>query len=540
MAEKNNQHSDSTDKFLKSSKVPYSINRQSNVFKRIILIIIAFISGASFMIIELAANRVLAPWFGNSLFTWTGLIGVILIAMSIGYYLGGWLADRKSDYLTLSHLLAASSVSILLIPLLQLALGNSLVDTDVMLGPVLASVLLFALPGCLLGSVSPYVIRMTSLLSSDRHIGLSAGTIFMYSTLGSVVGTFSAGFILIPQIQLSTIFLVSSLLMMCLAISGYLILSPDKKLLPFSILVGLNALLVTLCIIIKPEIENGVIYDKTTFYHRIKVLQKATKDGDKMTSLYLDTAFQGAQYDRSNELTSKYQGYWELSRVFCPKVERAAFLGAGAFCMPELLLKSYPETKVDVVEIDPQLVEVGRLFFKLNDYPQLNIIINDARRYLLLTEKRYDLIFGDVYNGLRYVPAHLLSKEFFLLIKSRLEDRGVFMMNLIGTIHGNNSSIFNATLKTINSVFGMSYVFAVKPKELDSIQNIIIIATNYDTHLDIPEIWQTNNNVQLKQLLSTFINPKEYKYNVSHAPLLTDDYNPVEYLTTKSIYFENK
>ena len=199
MTDKNNQNTDSKDKLLKSSKIPYSENNQSNVFKRIMLIIIAFISGASIMIIELAANRVLAPWFGNSLFTWTGLIGVILIAMSVGYYFGGWLADRKCDYLTLSHLLAASSVSILLIPLLQLALGNSLIHTNVMLGPVLASLLLFALPGCLLGSVSPYVIRMTSLLSSDRHIGLSAGTIFMYSTLGSVVGTFSAGFILIPH-----------------------------------------------------------------------------------------------------------------------------------------------------------------------------------------------------------------------------------------------------------------------------------------------------------------------------------------------------
>ena len=114
------------------------------------------------------------------------------------------------------------------------------------------------------------------------------------------------------------------------------------------------------------------------------------------------------------------------------------------------------------------------------------------------------------------------------------------MMNLIGAIHGKKSLIFNATLKTINSVFGISYVFVINPKELDSIQNIIIIATNYDTHLDIPEIWQTNKNPQLKQLLSTFINQKEYECNVSHAPLLTDNYNPVEYFTAKSIYFANK
>ena len=328
--------------------------------------------------------------------------------------------------------------------------------------------------------------------------------------------------------------------MMCLSISVYLILSYENKLWPLSILIGLNVLLFTLCIIIKPEIDHGVIYDKTTFYHRIKVFQKATKDGDKMTSLYLDTAFQGAQYDKSNQLPSKYQAYWELSQVFCPQVKHAAFLGAGAFGMPESLIKSYPAAKVDVVEIDPQLVEVGRLFFKTNDYPQLNIIINDARRYLQLTEKRYDFIFGDVYNGLRYVPAHLLSKEFFLLIKNRLEDRGVFMMNLIGAIHGKDSSIFNATLKTINSAFNISYIFVINPKDLNSIQNIIIIATKYDTHLDIPEIERTHKNRQLKQLLSTFISPIEYANNINHAPLLTDNYNPVEYLVTKSIYFDSK
>ncbi|MHB9072662.1 MAG: spermidine synthase [Desulfobaccales bacterium] len=540
MTKMDNLNRVSGDKILKSAKAPYLILMQSNLFKRIMLIIIAFVSGALIMIIELAANRVLAPWFGNSLFTWTGLIGVILIAMSVGYYLGGWLADQKSDYLTLSHILAASSVSILLIPLLQLALGNSMTDTDVMLGPVLASVLLFALPGCLLGSVSPYVIRLTSLLSSDKHIGLSAGTIFMYSTLGSVVGTFSAGFILIPQTQLSTIFIASSLLMMFLSISGYLILSADKKLLHISVLVSLITLLSALSIIIKPGIDKGVIYDKTTFYHRIKVFQKATNDRDIMTSLYLDTAFQGAQYDRSSQLPSKYQRYWELSKIFCSDVKHAAFLGAGAFGMPEALIKSYPEAKVDVVEIDPKIVEVGSLFFKTNNYPQLNIIINDARRYLLFTKNHYDLIFSDVFNGLRYVPTHLLSKEFFLLIKSRLDDRGVFMMNLIGTLHGRNSIIFNATLKTINSVFGRSYVFVINPKELDSIQNIIIIATNYDTQLDIPEIMQNNKNTQLKQLLSTFLNQKEYAYSVSQAPLLTDNYNPIEYFTAKSIYFANK
>jgi spermidine synthase len=526
--------------FSHASSLSDSLNIRRNSIKRIMLIIIAFVAGASIMIIELAANRVLSPWFGNSLFTWTGLIGVILIAMSGGYYLGGWLADRKSDYVTLSHLLAASSVTILLIPLLQLALGNSLTDADVMLGPVIASVLLFALPGCLLGSVSPYVIRLTSLLSADKHIGLSAGTIFMYSTLGSVAGTFCTGFILIPRFQLSTIFIANSLIIMFLALAGYLILSQGRNLWAIAVLVGVNALMVSSGATLKPGVDQGVIYDKTTFYHRIKVFQKATTEGDVMTSLYLDTAFQGAQYDRSDQLPSKYQRYWELSKVFCPDVKHAVFLGAGAFGMPESLLKAYPEAEVDVVEIDPQVVEVGSRFFKINDFPKLNIIINDARRYLLLTNKRYDFIFSDVFNGLRYVPAHLLSKQFFLIIKNRLEDKGVFMMNLIGALHGKDSLIFSTTLKTINSVFRKSYVFVINPGELESIQNIIIVATNYDHQLDIPAIRQSHNHKQLQQLLSTFIPQREYAANMSHAPLLTDDYNPIEYLIAKSLYFANK
>ena len=149
------------------------------------------------MIIELAAHRILAPWFGNTLYTWTGLIGVMLIALSFGYYAGGWLADIRCDYKILANLLAVSSGAILLIPLINDLISRSLQNADVLLGPVLASILLFALPGCLLGSISPYIIRLVSLLSCDRHIGLSTGTIFMFSTLGSVVGTFGAGFFLI-------------------------------------------------------------------------------------------------------------------------------------------------------------------------------------------------------------------------------------------------------------------------------------------------------------------------------------------------------
>ena len=180
----------------------------------------AFFAGAALMIIELCANRVLAPWFGNSLYTWTGLIGIILVAMSFGYYLGGWLVDRKPDFATLCQLLLASAFFTVLIPFLQQGLEDIFSQADLVWGPVLSSVILFTLPGCLLGSVSPFAIRLTSLLYQDRRIGTSAGSIGMISTLGSVLGTFGAGFFFIPQMGVRTIFFVIAILLASLSLVG--------------------------------------------------------------------------------------------------------------------------------------------------------------------------------------------------------------------------------------------------------------------------------------------------------------------------------
>ena len=134
--------------------------------------------------------------------------------------------------------------------------------------------------------------------------------------------------------------------------------------------------------------------------------------------------------------------------------------------------------QVEVIEIDPQLIEVGRRFFRIGEYPQLTMIADDARRYLRLTDKKYDLIFGDVYHGVRNVPAHLITREFFNLVRERLRERGVYMMNLIGTIQGPHSSSFRSTVHTLQAVFKHTYVFAIEPTNLRQVQNIIIVATD--------------------------------------------------------------
>jgi spermidine synthase len=488
------------------------------------------------MIIELCANRILAPWFGNSLYTWTGLIGIILVAMSVGYYFGGWLVDRRPNFVTLVHLLMMSAFFTLVIPLFHTVLEDSFSETNLVWGPILASLVLFALPGCLLGSVSPFAIRLISLLYADKRIGLSAGWIGMASTLGSVVGTFSAGFLLIPHMGIRAIFLFTGIILGLLAAIGYTFFpSGGRK----------KALLINASILVPlifgvfasgSKVPAHVVFNQTTFYHQIRVFQSMLPNGDYERTLYLDTTIEGAQYEKSRELPIAYQRYWELVKIFCPKIKSAAFMGAGAYAMPQSLLDAYPHVAIDVIEIDPKLVEVGRSFFRLKEYPQIAALVDDARHYLNTSKKRYDLIFGDAYNGVRYVPAHLITLEFFELIKKRLDEKGVYMMNLISAIQGENSNLFLSVVKTLGLVFDHTYVFALHPNRLTEAQNIIIVASGQKLSMHYDFAKMDPNARGIKLMLGTYVPPN--MYDISKATVLSDNFNPVEYMVAKSLIKE--
>lgn len=505
------------------------------LFHRIMLVIMAFTAGASVMVIELSAIRVLAPWFGNSLYTWTGLIGVILTAMSAGYYFGGWLADKKTSYAILSHILALAALFILAIPLVAHLLGRPLAGLDVILGPVLATLLLFAVPGFFLGSVSPYIIRLVSLLSADKHIGLSAGTVYMVSTIGSVLGTFAAGFWLIPSLNLEQVFWSTGAALALLAALGY-ILSLQKRAFVVGhllVLVVAVPVLVGAASLAKPPPDSHLVYHKASYYHLIRVFQKKLPSGMGITELYLDTTREGALYDKSSTLPIQALRYWALAPLFRGDLDSALVLGGGTFTLPETFLDHFPQAKVEVVEIDPAVVDVGRRFFRLNRYPQMGIVVDDARRFLSRTPQKYDLIFGDAYNGLRSVPSHLLTKEFFQAVKNRLTERGIFMMHLINAVQGKDAALFNAVIKTISQVFPETLVFAILPQKLTKIQSIIIVAADFDLDPAAVLAALPPEKQALRNLLLTRIPPEIYR--AQEGSLLTDGFNPVEYLIARTI-----
>ncbi|GAB4290652.1 MAG: fused MFS/spermidine synthase [Myxococcota bacterium] len=515
----------------------FSVKRESynppRIAKVLFLISVAFLAGAAIMVVELAANRILAPWFGNSLYTWTSLIGVILIALSVGYYLGGWLVDRNPAYSILATLLLLSALFVAAIPLLKGLFENFFEGDDVIYGSLAASLVLFAIPGALLASISPFCVRLISKTADDRNIGISAGTISTASALGSVFGVFIAGFYLIPSFRISWIFIITAFLLLLLSAVVVALFYGRNCSPPYLGSFLLTAVVGYLAAGGLPQSEKSpsLLYEKTSFYHRIRVIEEK-RGGEPLKLLTLDTTVEGAQYEDSREIPIAYQRFWELGGALAGEAKRAAFLGGGAFTMPQALLDKYgDDVKVHAVEIDPYVIETARRFFRLNDYPALNTVADDARRFLQKSDGRLDLIFGDVYNGVHYIPFHLVTREFFSLAKERLSENGVFMMNLISGVIGEKSLFFGAICKTLQSSFPHIYLFQAEPIHPAKPQNLVIVASKKELSRKFEELKKDDANPQIKKMLSRFVSPD--RYDCSAAPLLTDDYNPVEFLVSR-------
>lgn len=499
---------------------------------RLFLGSLCFLSWASVMVIEICAYRLLAPQFGNSVFTWTALIGVILIASSGGSYLGGWLADRKPALDIMGKLLAGSAVLVFFIPTLHSLLGPSIAAGGrLVIGPILISLLLFAVPAILLGAVSPAAVRFYSLTSGDTHVGASAGIISMLGSLGSFTGTFLSGFVLISNFGVRSIFFGVALLLLALAIIAFTLAKNSfRQQLPI-LITGLIAAAVALGD--RPATPPDVIHEEESFYHRIRVSDSGSSP-HKRRVLELDSTQEGGMNPDTGDLILAYQHYWRLAQLNQDlKLNRALFLGAGAFGMPNELSRTLPNAHVDVAEIDPRVIEVGRKFFQLDKHPRVNAHPGDARRFLLdhdKPEQRWDLIFGDAYNGIRAIPVHLTSKEFFQLIHDRLTDEGAFVMNVISAVQGPRGELLAGLLTTVRATFPFVEVFGVGGR-LDEPQNVILLATKSNWNARITDRFQAPGSL-MQRIVSTYIPPSRLP-----APVVafTDDKNPVDAIIARGL-----
>jgi spermidine synthase len=383
---------------------------------------LVFGAGIGALATEITGSRLLAPYFGSSTVVWANLIGIVLAALALGYWLGGRVADRRPERKLLGRIVLAAALFVAVIPFaaksfLDLTVeGLDSASAGAVVGSFLAVLLLCAPPVVLLGMVSPFAIRLA--VSSIATAGAVAGRLYALSTAGSLLGTFLPALVLIPAIGTQRTFLVIAVLLAatsCFMLGARYLLA--TALLGALLLVSPGAI----------KAEKGLIHEETSLYQYIGVVQRP--DGRRILHLNEGVAIHSV-WRRDAVLTGgEWDTYLALPPLLGRPLERVAILGNAAGTTARALGVYYPHAEVDGVELDPAVTRVGRKYFGLGDNPRLTVHAADARPFLRSTDARYDLIVVDAYRQ-PYVPFYLATREFFQLIRDHLTPGGIVALNV--------------------------------------------------------------------------------------------------------------
>lgn len=397
------------------------------------LYLLVFVVGACTLGTEIAGARLLAPYFGDSTIVWANTIAVVLVALSVGYWLGGKLADRDPRLETLCKVVLGGSLMIGIVPFLARPfLGISVdafdsISVGAFAGSLFGVLVLLAIPVMVLGSVSPWAIRIA--MSDVEHAGELAGRLYAVSTAGSLVGTMVAALVTIPLLGTQRTFLVLALIVALVGLAG---LGWRWLAVP----VALGAAIFIPVGTIKAADTGQVLFEAETTQQYARVVE--LPDGQRNLELNEGQAIHSI-YRPGSWLVG---GYWDENLVlpFTTTVGprppgRVAILGSAAGTVARAYGHFFPETKVDAVEIDGELTSLGRRFFDL-DNPDMEVFTEDARPWLRQADPAYDTIMVDAYRQ-PYIPFYLATKEFFELVRDRLRPGGTILIN-VGHPEGND------------------------------------------------------------------------------------------------------
>jgi len=502
------------------------------------LLLVVASSGMTTMAVEMAASRLLGPYFGDSILVWANLIGLILIYLSLGAYLGGRWADRRPQAEFLLSITALSALWVGLIPLVaapvlrlaQNAFGRSAAalaayDALQIGGSFISVLVLLAPPVILLGTVSPFAIRL--LTRRAHRAGSSAGRVYALSTVGSIVGTFSPVLITIPLLGTARTFYLFSILLLAASLIGLIAARARRRALLASLAL---ALVICIAVLLPPRVvkaDERAVFEAESRYNYIQVLQL-----DRVRYLMLNEG-QGVHsiYDPDQLATF---GTWDLLAVaplineppfHATQVERICIIGLAGGTVARQATALYGPIPIDGVEIDPAIIDVGRRFFDMNQ-DNLQAIATDGRFYLAKSPHLYDLIAVDAYR-LPYIPFQLATSEFFGLARAHLTDHGVLAINVGRT--ATDYRMVEAMAATLGQHF--THVYAI---DLADTFNTILIAANRPSNVANLAI----NAQQTAQpwVIQVATQATEHVHPLSgDGPIFTDDRAPVESLTNAII-----
>jgi spermidine synthase len=498
---------------------------------RRLLLPLVFISGMSSLGVEFGASRLLAPYFGTSLYVWGVLIGLILIYLSAGYVIGGRLADRHPRDEVLYQITAWAGLWIGLIPLVSYPIllasqqGFKNLSVGLVAGTLLAVVLLFAIPVILLGCVSPFAIRL--LLKNIETGGNTAGRVYALSTAGSILGTFLPVFWFIPTYGTRPTLVGFGLALVVISVAG---LWPRRRLYAaFGIAVILAWILLPSGI--KPPEVGSLVYEKESAYNYIQVVQDGTK-----TELILNEGQAiHSIYDSQSNLTHGYWDYLLLADSFRPaqavpvSPRSVAFLGLAAGTgAREYRLAFGAQIDITGVEIDPDILAVGKRYFHLDD-ASAHEVVADARYWLDTQAGRYDVIVLDAYRQ-PYIPFHLTTREFFQQVRAHLNPGGVIAVNVGRT--ASDYRLVDALASTMAAVFP-----SVMLLDDPNYTNTVVYASTESTTVD-----DVTHNLGLvtaplaSVAARSALDQGKLRKSPYHGQVYTDDLAPIEQLIDQIIF----
>lgn len=468
-----------------------------------------FLSGAACLVLELAGARLISPFYGSSIYTWSAMITVTMVALALGYAWGGRQADRQPYLLLFARLLTAAGLTVAAVPWLRVPVLRASLPLGVQTGALASAAVLLGPALMLLGALGPLAVRLTATGASDS--GRKSGDAWAVSTAGSVLGAVLTGFILVPHLPISKILYGTALLLLLLGAFGSWL---AQRAIPLGQLSACAACLgLALMPAPKPLLSLSA---RESAYGRIVVMDNGAK-----RYLLVNGTSQSVMEKPEGESESQYIRALEWSRALRPKAKRALVVGLGAGLLPKALERR--GLTVDAFEIDPAIEEAARKDF---DYePKGRVIVGDGRALLEAGLGPWDLIFLDAF-GAESPPAHLFTTEAFARVRDSLSHDGVFAINIISAVAQPDDRPWKAVYRTLSASFPHVRAFVASDPS-DGLANILLFASAGPLEAGPPAA-PARSAKEIALMLSHELRPTPH--DLARSPILTDDFAPLDAL----------
>ncbi len=480
-----------------------------------VLALIVFLSGGCLMALELVGSRLIAPTYGSSIYTWGSLLGIFMLALSVGYYFGGKIADMFPSYATLAIILALSGLGVIFIPFVTLGVCEMFVGLQQKWGSFFSCLVLFAPSSILMGMVSPLAIR---LLAEDiEKVGKVAGSLYALSTVGSIVGTFATSFVLITHFGMFALTrgIGAALIITSFIALARLLAKRGRAAVTTAIvlfLFGMGGIVPAYALKLPYTIHSegiNILATEDSPYNTLYVIDR----GNERTLQFNDRQESGFYLDRPNQSSFTYTVSMHAVFALNRDIKKILLIGGGGAVLPIEFVCAYENVTFDSVEIDPGVIEYSKKYFVdyAADYfsnPEnqvgtsskkwanlirnnINLIEEDGRMFVRRPEAKgkYDLVIMDAYLGGR-IPFHLTTREFFDEVQSCLKPDGLMAMNIISAFRGEKGLVFRSLYRTISQFFpgiliapplGSHVDYASTPDDIaiqsTTVKNVILIAS---------------------------------------------------------------